>query len=100
MTIEQYRVTVLAWEAPVIFGGKRGSTSAPNAFMVWKFSKNVPAAKEFLVYLMDNDKEGMVESTGYNMPFLNDMAKKPMPVIGTDGSLVPSAQIGNSSIWS
>jgi len=68
-------------------GGKRVSTSAPNAFMVWKFSKNVPAAKEFLVHLMDNDKEGMIESTGYNMPFLNDMAKKPMPVIGTDPKL-------------
>jgi hypothetical protein len=61
--------------------------SAPNAFMVWKFSKNQPAAKEFLVHLMDNDKEGMVQSTGYNMPFLNDTAKKPMPVIGADPKL-------------
>jgi multiple sugar transport system substrate-binding protein len=67
--------------------GKRVSVSAPNAFMVWKFSKNQPAAKEFLVHLMDNDKEGMVQSTGYNMPFLNDTAKKPMPVIGADPKL-------------
>ena len=68
-------------------GGKRVSVSAPNAFMVWKFSKNQAAAKEFLVHLMDNDKEGMVQSTGYNMPFLNDTAKKPMPVIGADPKL-------------
>src|SRR5215468_3962036 len=67
--------------------GKRVSVSAPNAFMVWKFSKNQAAAKEFLVHLMDNDKEGMVASTGYDMPFLNDTAKKPMPVIGTDPKL-------------
>jgi hypothetical protein len=26
----------------------------------------------------------MIQSTGYNMPFLNDNAKKPMPIIGTD----------------
>ena len=29
----------------------------------------------------------MIASTGYNMPFLNDIAKKPMPVIGADPKL-------------
>src|SRR5215831_18476545 len=67
--------------------GKRVSVCAPNVFMVWKFSKNQAAAKEFLTHLVDNDKAGMVASTGYNMPFLNDNAKKPMPVIGTDPKL-------------
>jgi len=65
-------------------GGKRVSVSAPIVFLGWKFSKNQQAAKEFLVHLVDNDKEGMIQSTGYNMPFLNDYAKKPMPVIGAD----------------
>ena len=65
-------------------GGKRVSVSAPIVFLAWKFSKNQQATKEFFVHLMDNDKEGMVASTGYNMPFLNDNAKKPMPVIGAD----------------
>jgi multiple sugar transport system substrate-binding protein len=65
-------------------GGKRVSVSAPIVFLAWKFSKNAQAAKEFLTALIDNDKEGMVASTGYNMPFLNDYAKKPMPVIGSD----------------
>ena len=32
---------------------------------------------------MDADKEGMIASTGYNMPFLNDRLK-PMPVLGAD----------------
>jgi multiple sugar transport system substrate-binding protein len=65
-------------------GGKRVSVSAPIVFLGWKFSKNQPAVKEFLVHLVDNDKEGMIQSTGYNMPFLNDNAKKPMPIIGAD----------------
>ena len=29
----------------------------------------------------------MVQSRGYNMPYLNDRYKKPMPVIGTDPKL-------------
>jgi multiple sugar transport system substrate-binding protein len=69
-------------------GGKRVSVSAPIVFLAWKFSKNQQGAKEFLSALIDNDKEGMVASTGYNMPFLNDFAKKPMPVIGSDPKLL------------
>ena len=65
-------------------GGKRVSVSAPNVFLGWKFSKNQTAVKEYLTHLIDNDKEGMIQSTGYNMPFLNDNAKKPMPIIGAD----------------
>jgi len=67
--------------------GKRVSAAAPNVWMVWKFSKNQQAAKEFLAYLIDNDLEGMVQSRGYNMPYLSDRYKKPMPVIGTDPKL-------------
>ena len=53
--------------------GKRVSAAAPNVWMVWKFSKNhKQAAKEWLTYLIDNDLEGMVQSRGYNMPYLND----------------------------
>jgi hypothetical protein len=33
---------------------------------------------------MDNDLEGMKQSRGYNMPYLEANYKKPMPVIGTD----------------
>jgi hypothetical protein len=54
----------------------------------WKFSKNVPAAKEFLMHLSDSWKDSMVGSRGYNMPFLKDAYHKPMPVIGTDPKLM------------
>ena len=68
-------------------GGKRVSVSAPIVFLAWKFGKNPQATKEYLAHLVDNDKEGMIQSTGYNMPFLNDSAKKPMPIIGADPKL-------------
>jgi multiple sugar transport system substrate-binding protein len=78
-----FKNTFVALE-PAGPGGKRVSVVAPIVFLAWKFSKNAQAAKEFMVHLVDNDKEGMIQSTGYNMPFLNDNAKKPMPIIGAD----------------
>src|SRR5262245_41614741 len=67
--------------------GKRVSVANPNAYAIWKSSKNIPAAKEFLVYLADNWKDSMIGSRGYNMPFLKNAYVKPMPVIGTDPKL-------------
>jgi multiple sugar transport system substrate-binding protein len=80
---EVFKNTHLAME-PAGPGGKRVSVSAANVYMIWKFSKNQQAAKEFLAYFMDNDLEGMKQSRGYNMPYLLGNFKKPMPVIGTD----------------
>ena len=65
-------------------GGKRVSVSAANVYMIWKFSKNQQAAKEFLVHFGEEFKEGMIQSRGYNMPYLLGDAKKPMPIIGAD----------------
>jgi len=78
-----FKNTFIALE-PAGPGGKRVSVSASIVFLSWKFSKNPQAAKEYLTALVDNDKEAMIQSTGYNMPFLNDSAKKPMPIIGAD----------------
>jgi multiple sugar transport system substrate-binding protein len=83
---EVFKNLVLMLE-PQGLPGKRVSAAAPNVWMVWKFSKNQQAAKEFLAYLIDNDLEGMTQSRGYNMPYLNDRYKKPMPVIGSDPKL-------------
>src|SRR3989475_9586260 len=81
-----FKNTHIAME-PAGPGGKRVSTSAANVYMIWKFSKNQQAAKEFLTHLADNWKDAMVGSRGYNMPFLRDAYRKPMPVIGTDPKL-------------
>jgi multiple sugar transport system substrate-binding protein len=81
-----FQNTALALE-PQGLPGKRVSIANPNAYAIWKFAKNIPAAKEFLLHLADNWKEGMVGSRGYNMPFYRDAYRKPMPVIGTDPKL-------------
>jgi len=78
-----FKNTSIALE-PAGPGGKRVSVSAANVYMIWKFSKNQQAAKEFLTHFMDSGKEGMVQSRGYNMPYLLADAQKPMPIIGAD----------------
>ncbi len=78
-----FKNTVIGLE-PAGPAGKRVSVASANVYMVWKFSKNQQAAKEFLTYFGDNDREGMTQSRGYNMPYLEANYKKPMPVIGTD----------------
>jgi multiple sugar transport system substrate-binding protein len=81
-----FQNTAVALE-PQGLPGKRVSIANPNAYAIWKFAKNIPAAKEFLLHLADNWKESMVGSRGYNMPFFRDAYHKPMPVIGTDPKL-------------
>src|SRR5262245_45623829 len=81
-----FKNTVVAME-PAGPGGKRINTCAANVWMVWKFSKNQQGAKEFLTHMVDTFSEGMTASRGYNMPYLNGFAKKPMPVIGSDPKL-------------
>src|SRR5438477_11118668 len=78
-----FQNTYIALE-PQGAGGKWVSVANPNVYLIWKFAKNQQAATEFLEYLSDNWKDGMIASRGYNMPFLKDGYKKPMPVIGTD----------------
>src|SRR4030095_13686796 len=66
-----FKNVVLALE-PQGVPGTRVSGATRNVWRVVKFSKNQQAAKEWLAYLIDNDLEGMVQSRGYNMPYLND----------------------------
>ena len=67
--------------------GGQWNVGEPNVWAIWKFSKNIPAAKEFIQYISDNQKEAMEASLGYNMPFLKDQYKKPMPYLGKDAKL-------------
>ena len=67
--------------------GLMWNVGEPNVWAIWKFSKNIPAAKEFILHISDNQKEAMQASRGYNMPFLRDQYKKPMPYLGTDSKL-------------
>ena len=67
--------------------GGRWNVGEPNVWAIWNFSKNIPAAKEFIQYISDNQKDAMEASLGYNMPFLKDQYKKPMPYLGKDAKL-------------
>jgi multiple sugar transport system substrate-binding protein len=57
-----------------------------NVYAIWKFSKNEAAARAFLEYYAEHVKESVTASKGYNMPFMRDAYKKPMPVIGDEGN--------------
>ena len=67
--------------------GLKWNVGEPNVWAIWKFSKNIPAAKEFIQHIADNQKEAMEASLGYNMPFLKEQYKKPMPYLGKDAKL-------------
>jgi multiple sugar transport system substrate-binding protein len=75
-------------------GGERRNVGEPNVWAIWKFAKNITAAKEFIGYVADHQVEAMTASRGYNMPFLVGQYKKPMPVIGNDPKLHTLQDIG------
>src|SRR5262249_57682197 len=54
---------------------------------IWQFSKNIPAAKDFIMAIANSQKEAMQASLGYNMPFLKGEYQKPMPYLGNDAKL-------------
>ncbi len=58
-----------------------------DLYAIWQFAKNQQAAKAFLHDYLDIWKEAMTASTGYNMPFFQNLFQKPMPVIGDDPKL-------------
>ncbi len=67
--------------------GLKWNVGEPNVWAISKFSKNIPAAKEFIVHISDNQKDAMNASRGYNMPFLRNHYRKPMPGLGNEPNL-------------
>ena len=58
-----------------------------TVYGIWNFSKNVDAARQFLIDYSDDWPGQMTASKGYNNPFLKGHAAKPMPVLGADAKL-------------
>jgi multiple sugar transport system substrate-binding protein len=58
-----------------------------TVYGIWNFSKNIDAARQFLIDYSDDWPAQMTASKGYNNPFLKGHATKPMPVLGTDAKL-------------
>lgn len=65
----------------------RWNVGEPNVWAIWKFSKNVAGAKEFIQGISDSQKDAMLASRGYNMPFMRSQYAKPMPGLGNDAKL-------------
>ena len=68
-------------------GGLRWNVGEPNIWAIWKSSKNVAAAKEFIETLKAAQKEAMGASRGYNMPFNANQYSKSMPGLADDPKL-------------
>lgn len=68
-------------------GGLIWNVGEPVIWAIWKFGKNPQAARDFIVAITDSQKEAMTASRGYNMPFLADHYKKPMPGLGNEPKL-------------
>jgi len=66
-----------------------------TVYGIWNFSKNIDAARWFLIDYSDDWPAQMVASKGYNNPFLKGHQQKPMPVLGTDTKLTHLQDIAN-----
>jgi len=62
----------------------RAAVVDPTILAIWKFSKNQGAARAFLEHYGGDVQFSLVESKGYNMPYLKGWYKKPMPGVGAD----------------
>jgi multiple sugar transport system substrate-binding protein len=64
--------------------GPGGQHNMPDSvlYAIWEFAKNKETAKKFLTDYLDIWKEASKQSTGYNMPYFENLFKKPMAVIG------------------
>lgn len=66
-----------------------------TVYGIWNFSKNIDAARKFLIDYSDDWEGQFKASKGYNNPFLKGHAKKPMPVLGDDPKLTHLQDIAN-----
>lgn len=66
-----------------------------TVYGIWNFSKNIDAAKQFLIDYSDDWEGQFTASKGYNNPFLKAHQKKPMPVLGADPKLAHLQDIAN-----
>ncbi|HUQ41786.1 MAG TPA: substrate-binding domain-containing protein [Candidatus Limnocylindrales bacterium] len=66
-----------------------------TVYGIWNFSKNIDAARQFLIDYSDDWEGQFTASKGYNNPFLKGHQKKPMPILGADAKLTHLQDIAN-----
>src|SRR5262245_39971026 len=67
--------------------GGTWNVGEPIIWAAWKFSKNPEAAKAFVTAIIDAQKDAMLASRGYNMPYLAGQYSNNMPGLGNDAKL-------------
>lgn len=66
-----------------------------TVYGIWNFSKNIDAARQFLIDYSDDWTAQFTASKGYNNPFLKAHLTKPMPVLGSDTKLAHLQDVPN-----
>jgi multiple sugar transport system substrate-binding protein len=77
--------------------------AASEFYGIWKFSKNIETAKEFLRYYAANWPEAFKASEGYNNPCFAGLVPKPMPILSNDPTSTPNDKLKilqDSDKWS
>ncbi len=71
----------------------------PTTLSIWRFSQNQAAAKAFLAQYGADVKFSLTASKGYNMPYLVNWYKKPMPALGDDPKVTYLQEWGRTALW-
>jgi len=66
-----------------------------TVYGIWNFSKNIDAARQFLIDYSDDWEGQFTASKAYNNPFLKAHQTKPMPVLAADPKLAHLQDIAN-----
>ena len=69
--------------------GRLGPTSFMGIYVIWRFSPNQEAAKQFLVDLALNSREGFLRSEFYNLPAFPGAVKDLEALLASDGQAQP-----------
>ncbi|MGH8991718.1 MAG: ABC transporter substrate-binding protein [Acidimicrobiia bacterium] len=91
--------------APALAGpaGRLGVSSVVNAFVIWRFARNQEAAKQFLVDLALDAREGLVRSRFYNLPAFPGAVPDLAEIVARDESVQPPtkyALLADAESWS
>jgi multiple sugar transport system substrate-binding protein len=72
---------------------RRLSAGQPNCYIVWNFSRNQEAAKEYLRYFAAHYKDAFAASQGYNHPMIPGLVPPPMPFFASDPTSHPADKL-------
>jgi len=79
---------IFVWKTPA-GPARRLAACAPNSYVIWKFARNVDAAKEFLRHYTTHGRDAFVASAGYNHPVFERLIPPPMPIFSDDPTSRP-----------